>query len=115
MRWMSGSVKEEELEKFGDVKWWDRRGDAAPLHRLNPVRCTIIRNAALEHFGQEEVCLSHPLKNRRVLDVGCGGGILSESLRRLGGDVLGIDVIQRNVEIAQAHAKLNPMMQRSLS
>jgi 2-polyprenyl-6-hydroxyphenyl methylase/3-demethylubiquinone-9 3-methyltransferase len=83
----------QELEKFGELahKWWDTEGDFKPLHRINPLRLDWIAQRA-------------PLRGRAVLDVGCGGGILSESMARRGAEVLGIDLSTKPLKVARLHA-----------
>lgn len=100
------SVDEAEVARFsrhaGD--WWDARGPMAALHKLNPVRLAYIRDQAVARFGRDARKLDS-LRGLRVLDIGCGGGILSEPLARLGADVVGADPAQENVEAARAHAE----------
>lgn len=84
--------------------WWDRTGPFWPLHRLNELRVAWIRERLCRHF-RRDADAPRPLAGLRVLDVGCGGGILSESIARLGADVHGIDVVTRNVHIARLHAE----------
>ena len=83
----------QELSKFGDLahRWWDMDGEFRPLHQINPLRLNWVDGLVA-------------LKGRRVLDVGCGGGILSESMARLGADVLGIDLSSKPLRVAQLHA-----------
>ena len=84
--------------------WWDRTGPFWPLHRLNELRVAWIRERLCRHF-HVDAAAARPLEGLRVLDVGCGGGILSESIARLGADVHGIDVVTRNIHIARLHAQ----------
>ncbi len=83
--------------------WWDRDGPFWPLHKLNELRIEYIRGKLCQHFGRSSVA-EKPLEGLRVLDVGCGGGILSESMARLGARVTGIDVVEKNIRIASLHA-----------
>jgi 2-polyprenyl-6-hydroxyphenyl methylase/3-demethylubiquinone-9 3-methyltransferase len=101
----SPSVDAAEVAKFSALasEWWDPNGKFRPLHRFNPVRLSFIRRTAAEHFGCDEASLS-PFKGKRLLDVGCGGGLLSEPMARQGFDVLGIDASDKNIAIASAHA-----------
>ncbi|MFN3656103.1 MAG: bifunctional 2-polyprenyl-6-hydroxyphenol methylase/3-demethylubiquinol 3-O-methyltransferase UbiG [Pseudolabrys sp.] len=101
----SSSVDAAEVERFSRLAadWWDARGPMAPLHKLNPVRIGYIRDRVADHFGRDAKKLDC-LKGLRVLDIGCGGGILSEPLARLGADMVGIDPGEENVEAARAHA-----------
>jgi 2-polyprenyl-6-hydroxyphenyl methylase/3-demethylubiquinone-9 3-methyltransferase len=101
----SSSVDENEVAKFASLadQWWDPRGPFAPLHRFNPIRLRFIRDVAAKRFdrGTQE---QTPFRGLSLLDLGCGGGLLSEPLSRLGFGVSGVDAAQRNVEIASAHA-----------
>ena len=110
------TVDEEEVHKFSEAAgdWWGN-GDAkntnavGPLHLMNPVRVNYIRRRTSEHFGLgSDLGLSaRPLEGLKILDIGCGGGILSESLARLGGQVTRIDASLPSVEAAQRHSSLN--------
>ncbi|HTT82487.1 MAG TPA: bifunctional 2-polyprenyl-6-hydroxyphenol methylase/3-demethylubiquinol 3-O-methyltransferase UbiG [Rhizomicrobium sp.] len=100
------SVDAREVEKFAALagEWWNPDGKFAPLHRLNPARLAFIRNAALRHFGRDAKALA-PFSGLTLLDVGCGGGLVSEAMARQGFDVLGIDAAEENVAAAAAHAR----------
>ncbi len=99
------SVDVDEVARFSALAatWWDPRGKMAPLHKFNPVRLGYIRDAACRRFGRDAKRLD-PLAGLRVLDIGCGGGLLSEPLARLGADVLGVDPSETNIEVARLHA-----------
>ena len=99
------SVDPREVERFARMaaNWWDPRGPMAPLHKLNPVRVGYIRDQACARFGREAKHLGC-LKGLRILDIGCGAGILSEPLARLGADMIGIDPAAENIEVARLHA-----------
>jgi 2-polyprenyl-6-hydroxyphenyl methylase/3-demethylubiquinone-9 3-methyltransferase len=84
--------------------WWDASGPFWPLHRLNETRVQWMRPRLAAHFGRDPQA-AQPLTGLRVLDVGCGGGLLSEAMSRLGADVHGIDVVDRNIEVARLHAE----------
>jgi 2-polyprenyl-6-hydroxyphenyl methylase/3-demethylubiquinone-9 3-methyltransferase len=101
----SSSVDPREVERFARMaaKWWDPRGPMAPLHKLNPVRVGYIRDRATEQFGRDPKLIGC-LKGLRILDIGCGAGILSEPLARLGADMVGIDPAAENIEAARLHA-----------
>jgi 2-polyprenyl-6-hydroxyphenyl methylase / 3-demethylubiquinone-9 3-methyltransferase len=99
------TVDEAELARFAALagQWWDPRGKMAPLHKFNPLRLAFIRDAACRRFGRDAKRLDC-LKGLRILDIGCGGGLLSEPLARLGADVVGADPAQANIEAARVHA-----------
>jgi 2-polyprenyl-6-hydroxyphenyl methylase / 3-demethylubiquinone-9 3-methyltransferase len=98
-------VDAAEVEKFDRLAadWWDPAGRMKPLHKLNPVRLTYIRDLALQRFGRDARSLV-PFGGLKLLDIGCGGGLLSEPLARLGFAVTGIDPAGNNVDVARAHA-----------
>jgi 2-polyprenyl-6-hydroxyphenyl methylase / 3-demethylubiquinone-9 3-methyltransferase len=100
------TVDAAEVRRFSRLagEWWDPRGKMAVLHKFNPVRLAYIRDAACRQFGRDA---RRPpcLKAIRILDIGCGGGILSEPLARLGAEVVGADPSPNNIEIAKLHAE----------
>jgi 2-polyprenyl-6-hydroxyphenyl methylase/3-demethylubiquinone-9 3-methyltransferase len=102
----AASVDPDEVRRFSRLaaQWWDARGPMAALHKFNPVRLAYIRDRAAEHFGRDPARLDS-LSGLRVLDIGCGGGILSEPLARLGARVLGADPSESNIAIAKHHAE----------
>lgn len=95
-----------EIEKFSQLctHWWDPSGPLRPLHEMNPLRLAYIREQASTHFPVPADALS-PLSGLTVLDIGCGGGLLSEPLCRLGAQVTGIDMSAQTIQIAQHHAQ----------
>lgn len=100
------TVDSTEIAKFSAMAeaWWDPHGDFKPLHQLNPTRIAFLRDTAARHFGRvaaEET----PLDGLTLCEIGCGGGLLTEPMRRLGAEVTGVDPSQRNVGIARAHAE----------
>ena len=99
------SIDPDEVARFSALaaKWWDPRGEFAPLHRFNPTRLGFIRDQALTRFGKEQSA-RRPFEDLRLLDIGCGGGLLSEPMARLGFAVTGVDASERNVGTARAHA-----------
>jgi 2-polyprenyl-6-hydroxyphenyl methylase/3-demethylubiquinone-9 3-methyltransferase len=101
----TSSVDPSEVEKFARLagEWWDPNGKFRPLHLFNPVRLKFIRSLAAEHFARDDRSLQ-PFKGLTLLDIGCGGGLLSEPMARMGFTVLGADASSRNIEAAAAHA-----------
>ncbi len=99
------SVDPAEIARFSALaeEWWEPHGKFAPLHQLNPVRLAYIRDKLALHFGRDPLG-PRPLRELRLLDIGCGGGLVAEPMARLGAIVTGIDASSRNVEIARAHA-----------
>ncbi|MET0365105.1 MAG: bifunctional 2-polyprenyl-6-hydroxyphenol methylase/3-demethylubiquinol 3-O-methyltransferase UbiG, partial [Sphingobium sp.] len=83
--------------------WWNPKGTSAMLHRLNPVRLSYIREQVDAHWSLDHHGV-RPLSGKRVLDVGCGAGLLCEPLARLGAEVTGIDATPANIDVARAHA-----------
>jgi 2-polyprenyl-6-hydroxyphenyl methylase/3-demethylubiquinone-9 3-methyltransferase len=104
----ASSIDTAEIERFSRLAstWWDPRGPMAPLHKLNPVRLGYIRDKATAHFGRDPKKLDC-LKGLRMLDIGCGAGILSEPLARLGATMVGADPSEENIAVASAHAEDN--------
>jgi 2-polyprenyl-6-hydroxyphenyl methylase/3-demethylubiquinone-9 3-methyltransferase len=100
------TVDATEIAKFTAMAeaWWDPHGDFKPLHRFNPIRISYIRDVAAAHFGRDTGSEA-PLTGLSLLEVGCGGGLLTEPMRRLGAEVTGIDPAPRNIGIARAHAE----------
>ena len=101
----SPSVDEREVERFAQLaaEWWNPRGKFRPLHLFNPVRLAFIRSVAAEHFGRDVRALQ-PFGGLSLLDIGCGGGLLSEPMARMGFEVIGVDASDKNVRTAAAHA-----------
>jgi 2-polyprenyl-6-hydroxyphenyl methylase / 3-demethylubiquinone-9 3-methyltransferase len=99
------TIDEAEVAQFSRLagQWWDTQGPMAALHKFNPVRLGYVRDQAARHFGRDPKRLDS-LAGLRMLDIGCGGGILSEPLARLGASVVGIDPSDRNIAVAQRHA-----------
>ena len=99
------SVDPNEVAHYNRLSglWWDAQGPFWPLHRLNKLRVVFLRDAICQHYGRNPHN-PKPLKDLRILDIGCGGGILSESIAQLGGSVHGIDVTEGNIHIARQHA-----------
>jgi 2-polyprenyl-6-hydroxyphenyl methylase/3-demethylubiquinone-9 3-methyltransferase len=101
----AGTVDAAEVERFSRhaADWWDSRGPMAALHKFNPVRLAYIRDQAAAQFRRDAKMLDC-LAGLRMLDIGCGGGILSEPLARLGAEMVGADPSEENIEIAREHA-----------
>ncbi len=99
------SIDPAEVQRFAAMaeEWWDPHGKFKPLHQLTPVRLQFIRDRLAGHFGRQPLAPS-PLAGLRLLDVGCGGGLISEPMARLGATVVGIDASERNIAVARAHA-----------
>lgn len=102
---MNATVDPEEVARFEALgaQWWDVKGKMAPLHAMNPARLAFLRDALVRHFGRDARAL-RPLKGLSLVDIGCGGGLLSEPLTRLGAQVTGIDPASGNIAVARAHA-----------
>ena len=97
------TINKKEIDKFSKLadEWWDPEGKFKPLHNFNPVRLKYIKDTITKKFGNKSEKL--PLKDIKILDIGCGGGLLSEPLSRLGATVTGIDASDRNIKIAKMH------------
>ncbi|KAH6560344.1 hypothetical protein BASA50_003328 [Batrachochytrium salamandrivorans] len=109
-RTASGSVDEDEISKFSRTaaEWWDENGQYALLHRMNPVRVGYVRNTlASQNALAPESTLALPFAGMRLLDIGCGGGFLSEALARLGAHVVGADASDENIKVAKVHYSLD--------
>jgi len=101
-----GTIDEAEAAKFAAMaeEWWDPNGKFAPLHKFNPVRLAFLRDRICQRFGRDPVG-NRPLSGLSVADIGCGGGLLSEPMARLGATVTGIDAGEKTIGIARTHAK----------
>ena len=101
----NNTINKEEVEKFSKIaeEWWNPNGKFKPLHKFNPIRIEYIKNNIIKDFN---ISSNHkPLKGISILDIGCGGGLLSEPLARLGAEVVGIDASKKNIDIAKHHLK----------
>ncbi|MBL4639627.1 MAG: bifunctional 2-polyprenyl-6-hydroxyphenol methylase/3-demethylubiquinol 3-O-methyltransferase UbiG [Kordiimonadaceae bacterium] len=98
------TVDESEVAFFAKIadSWWDPRGPFKPLHQLNPTRLGYIRQKVCTHFGLDNTLT--PFKGLRLLDIGCGGGLISEPMCRLGADVVAVDASEKNIKTASVHA-----------
>ena len=104
------TINKEEIQKFSKLadEWWDVNGKFKPLHMFNPIRIEYITQKIKDHFNlsiQENAYL----KGIKILDIGCGGGLISEPMTRLGGSVTGIDASKKNIEVAKIHALNNKL------
>jgi ubiquinone biosynthesis O-methyltransferase len=101
----ASTVDPEEIARFAKLAetWWDPKGPMKPLHKFNPLRLQYLRDMICSHFGRSSRD-ALPLQGLRIIDIGCGAGMLAEPLARLGAEVLGIDPAEKNVSIARAHA-----------
>ena len=99
------SVNKKEIEKFSNMadEWWDPHGKFKPLHKFNPIRIKYIKENIIRQFKIKNK--NKPLSGINILDIGCGGGLLSEPMCRLGANVTGIDASTKNVKISKLHAK----------
>ena len=99
------TIDQTEVDRFSAMaaEWWSPTGKFRPLHKFNPVRLGYIRDKACAHFGRDPKS-ARPLEGLRVLDIGCGGGLLSEPVARMGANVLGADASEKNIGIARTHA-----------
>ena len=102
---MQSTVDQKEIDNFAALsdKWWDMKGPIRPLHSFTPVRVDYITDAIRRIKGT--LADQNPLQNLRILDIGCGGGLLAEPMARLGGIVTGIDVTSAAIDAARTHAK----------
>ena len=98
------TINKEEIDKFSKMaeEWWNPDGKFKPLHKFNPIRIEYIKNSIIKNFNINYENL--PLKNIDILDIGCGGGLLTEPMSRLGANVTGIDASLKNINIAKIHA-----------
>ena len=102
------TINKKEIQKFSKLadEWWDANGKFKPLHLFNPVRLKYIVEKCTSHFKLGKT-KERPLSGIKILDIGCGGGLITEPLSRLGADITGIDASSKNIEIAKIHAKKN--------
>jgi 2-polyprenyl-6-hydroxyphenyl methylase/3-demethylubiquinone-9 3-methyltransferase len=102
------TVDAAEVEKFDRLaaEWWNPKGKFRPLHVFNPVRLGFLRQTLCRHFERDPRAAT-PLEGLRVLDIGCGGGLLAEPLARMGATVLGADAAPTNIEVARRHAAVS--------
>ena len=110
------TINKEEIQKFSNLaeEWWDVNGKFKPLHMFNPIRIEYITEKIKHHFKIRDNKESF-LENLNILDIGCGGGLISEPLSRLGGSVTGIDASEKNIKVASLHSKKNNLKIRYLN
>ena len=110
------TINKQEIQKFSNLanEWWDVNGKFKPLHMFNPIRIEYISEKIKTHFNINEKSNLY-LKGLSILDIGCGGGLISEPMARLGGDVTGIDASEKNIKIAQSHSKKSNLKIRYLN
>ncbi len=101
------TINKKEIDKFSKLaeEWWDPNGKFIPLHNFNPVRLKYIKDSILKKYKNTDK--KRPLKNIRILDIGCGGGLLCAPLSKLGAEVVGIDASEKNIKIAKLHSREN--------
>ncbi|WP_349362853.1 MAG: bifunctional 2-polyprenyl-6-hydroxyphenol methylase/3-demethylubiquinol 3-O-methyltransferase UbiG [Roseitalea porphyridii] len=99
------TIDQAEVDRFSRLaaEWWNPKGKFKPLHKFNPVRLTYIRDTVCAHYGRDPKA-ARPFEGLRLLDIGCGGGLLSEPMARLGAEVVGADASETNIEVAKIHA-----------
>jgi 2-polyprenyl-6-hydroxyphenyl methylase/3-demethylubiquinone-9 3-methyltransferase len=104
------TINKEEIQKFSRIadEWWDVNGKFKPLHMFNPIRIDYILEKTISYFKLDKN-KKLPLKNLKILDIGCGGGLMSEPITRLGASVTGIDASEKNIKVAALHAKKNQL------
>ena len=105
---MSTTINKEEIQKFSKLadEWWDVNGKFKPLHMFNPIRIEYITERIKKYFKIENK-KSNFLEGLTILDIGCGGGLISEPMARLGADVTGIDASEKNIKVAKLHSRNN--------
>ena len=101
------TINKKEIEKFSRIaeEWWDPSGKFKPLHKFNPIRISYIKDNIIKTLKLKDS--PKPLENVKILDIGCGGGLLSEPMYKLGANVVGIDASEKNINVAKLHAKKN--------
>ena len=100
------TIDENEVEKFSKIadEWWDANGKFKPLHKFNPIRLNFFKQEICKFFDRDEKLLT-PLEGLKILDIGCGGGLVTEPISRLGAELVAIDASQKNINVAKIHAE----------
>ena len=103
----TSTINKTEINKFNKLaaEWWNPEGSFKPLHKFNPIRIKYIKDNIIQHFNIKSKNM--PLKNINILDIGCGGGLISVPMKKLGANVVGIDASSKNINIAKTHSKKN--------
>ena len=103
----TNTINKKEIEKFSRIaeEWWNPEGKFKPLHKFNPIRISYIKENIVSTLNLKNK--KNPLEKIEILDIGCGGGLLSEPMSRLGAKVVGIDASEKNINVAKLHAKKN--------
>jgi 2-polyprenyl-6-hydroxyphenyl methylase/3-demethylubiquinone-9 3-methyltransferase len=105
---MSNTIDQKEVEKFSKIadEWWDYSGKFKPLHKFNPIRISLIREKIVSHFKKDQKSLT-AFEGLEIIDIGCGGGLISEPICRMGAKLTAIDASKKNIEVAKIHAQKN--------
>lgn len=103
---MSSTIDPQEVEKFSKIadEWWSETGKFKPLHKFNPIRISFIRNKIIEHFALNQKSVT-PFSGLKILDVGCGGGLIAEPFARMSANITAIDASEKNIAVAKIHAE----------
>ena len=105
----TSTINKIEVNKFNRLaaEWWNPKGSFKPIHKFNPIRIKYIKDSIINHFKLKTK--SKPLNNINILDIGCGGGLISVPMKKMGANVVGIDASTKNIEVAKIHSKKNKL------
>jgi len=105
----TSTINKIEVNKFNRLaaEWWNPEGSFKPIHKFNPIRIKYIKDSIINHFKLKTK--SKPLNNINILDIGCGGGLISVPMKKMGANVVGIDASIKNIEVAKIHSKKNKL------